>query len=170
MKFLVILATFLLTFITLTTKAQSDSIQKRYIKVDEGFLMVLRQGDSLVTQLEKLAVNEKIPSANFTGMGFLGYVKFGFFDRQKKDYVPREFNDVELASLTGSIAWEGEKPSIHLHGVVGDKNMVAFAGHLLSGQVGTGSIEILVKVHKDKLQRKLDPKISAKVLDIEGAQ
>ena len=142
--------------------------QPRYTKVKAGYLVVLRQGDSVFQQLEKIAANEKIPSANFTGMGFLGHVRFGFFNNTTREYEPKDFYNVELASLTGSIAWEQGKPSLHLHGVAGDKEMQTHSGHLLSAVVGTGSLEILITVHDQQLERKTDPAIGAKVLEIPG--
>lgn len=36
-----------------------------------GYLMVLRQGDDILKEIEQLAINENIQSANFTGMGFV---------------------------------------------------------------------------------------------------
>ena len=133
-----------------------------------GYLVVLRQGDTVFRQLEKIAADEKIPSANFTGMGFLSHIKFGFFNAATKDYDPKDFYNVELASLTGSIAWESEKPSLHLHGVAGDREMQTHSGHILSAVVGTGSLEILIIIHDQKLERKMDPAISAKVLEVQN--
>jgi predicted DNA-binding protein with PD1-like motif len=157
----------LLVMISLSATAQNKGADScRYIKVKEGYLMVLQQGDTVFSQLEKMAAKEKIASANFTGMGFLSNIRFGFFNQVTKDFDPKDFTNVELASLTGSIAWEGDKVSLHLHGVAGDKQMQAYAGHLLSAVVGTGSLEIMIITHDQQLERKLDPAISAKVLQI----
>lgn len=139
---------------------------KRYIKVPTGYLMVLRQGDDVFTHLEELAQKERLPSANFTGMGFVN-AKFGYFNRETKQYDPKKFNDVELASLTGSIAWQDQKPSLHVHGVVTDKNFQAYGGHLLAATVGTGSVEILVTVHDKPLERVMEQPLGANVLSLE---
>jgi predicted DNA-binding protein with PD1-like motif len=145
-------------------KNQADSC--RYTKVASGYLVVLRQGDTVFHQLEKIAEKEKIPAANFSGMGFLSHVRFGFFNQSTKDFDPKDFTNVELASLTGSIAWEEGKVSLHLHGVAGDNKMQAYAGHILSAVVGTGSLEIVIISHDQKMERKMDPAISAKVLQL----
>ncbi|MGV3558893.1 PPC domain-containing DNA-binding protein [Larkinella arboricola] len=139
---------------------------KRYINVPAGYLMVLRQGDDVFAHLEELARKEKIPSATFTGMGFVN-AKFGYFNRETKQYDPREFEDVELASLSGSIAWQDQKPSLHVHGVVTDKNFQAFGGHLLAATVGTGSVEIMVTVHDKPLKRVMEQPLGANVLNLE---
>lgn len=58
----------------------------RYTKVPTGYLMVLRQGDDILKEIELLAQKENIPSANFTGMGFVN-MTFGFFDFKKKSTI-----------------------------------------------------------------------------------
>lgn len=142
---------------------QSD---KRYTQVPTGYMMVLRQGDSLFGMLEQFAHDENIPSASFTGMGFVD-ITFGFFDFNTKKYQPRDFKAVELASLHGSIAWKDGQPSIHAHGVAGDQSFRAYAGHILKASVGTGSLEIMITVHDKKFERSKDEKIGADVLDVE---
>jgi predicted DNA-binding protein with PD1-like motif len=160
--------TFMMISMANSLKAQVADSSKitKYTRVRSGFLMVLRRGDDLIRELESFAVGENIPSANFTGMGFVN-VTFGFFDAKTGQYKPQDFKDVELASMHGTIAWKANKPSIHCHGVVGDKNFESFAGHILDATVGTGSLEILITVHDKKLERRKDETIGADVLQIE---
>ena len=155
----------------ITEKAAAQKTQPeiaRYTKVPAGYLMVLRQGDSIFKEIEALAQKENIPSANFTGMGFVT-MTFGFFDFKKKEYDPKqEFKDVELASMQGSIAWQKGKVSIHAHGTVTGKDFKAYGGHILSGTVSTGSLEIMVTVHDKKLERIKEEKLGANVLCVSG--
>ncbi len=144
----------------------TDVAAKRSIKTASGNLMVLRQGDDVLAHLERLAAREKIPSASFAGMGFLSEVTFGFYDFGKKAFDPRTFRDVELASMTGTIAWQNGKPSIHAHGVVAGRDFTAVGGHLLALEVGTGSLEITVTVHPTRLERIVDPVIRANILQL----
>lgn len=83
-----------------TTRAQQNlsDTARRYIKTPTGYFMVLRQDDDVLKQLEDFATQENIPAASFTGMGFVN-VKFGFFNFKTKEYEPKEFKDVELASM-----------------------------------------------------------------------
>jgi predicted DNA-binding protein with PD1-like motif len=76
----------------------------KYLRTPNGFLMVLRSGDNVLHELEQLAIQEHIPSASFTGFGFV-HPTFGFWNAAKKDCDPKSFRDTELASMTGSIAW-----------------------------------------------------------------
>ncbi|WP_231426815.1 PPC domain-containing DNA-binding protein [Pedobacter sp. Leaf250] len=138
---------------------------KRYIKTATGFLMVLRQGDDVLAHLENFAVKESIPSASYSGMGFVN-AKFGFFNFKTKEYEPEEFKDVELASMSGSIAWQNGKASLHTHGTVTGKDFKAYGGHLLAATVGTGSVEITIIVHQQKLERIKEEPLGANVLNL----
>ncbi|WP_347052577.1 PPC domain-containing DNA-binding protein [Flavobacterium olei] len=157
----------LLLFAFNLAKAQKNDAEKcRYTKTPNGFLMVLREGDNVLEMIENLAKEQKIPSANFTGIGFAQQATFGFYDFNEKKFHPKTFNKVEMGSLTGSIAWSGEKPSIHLHGVATDDKFDAYGGHILELKVGTGSMEIYVTVNPEKLERKIEQPLNANVLQL----
>ena len=117
-------------------------------------------------ELEKFASTENIPSANFTGMGFVN-ITFGFFDNGSKTFIPKEFTDLELASMHGTIAWKDGKPSIHAHGVAGDKAFQTVGGHVLDATVSTGSVEIFIVNHNKRFIRQKDETLGADVLHIE---
>jgi predicted DNA-binding protein with PD1-like motif len=100
----------------------------RFIKTPTGYLMVLLQGDNLFVQLKALMESEQIPSASFSAFGFARLAAFGFFDFVKKQYDPGSFENVEMASITGTLAWKDSKPSVHAHGVACDKRFAVMSG------------------------------------------
>ncbi len=159
----------LLVLATFSGHAQA-TVSKRYTKVPNGYLMVLRQGDDLFRELEKLASQEQIPSANFTGMGFAGAIRFGFYNFETKKFEPRDFQKMELASLNGTIGKQKGSVSIHAHGVVTGRDFKAYGGHILSATVGTGSMEIMVLVHDKTFERQFDSTIGANVLCLENCK
>ena len=161
---------FVLFSMATTALAQTETEPKRYTKVANGYLMVLRQGDDIFKQLEAFAKSENIPSANFTGMGFASSITFGFFNSKTKKFEQQEFQKVEIASLSGSIAKKGANYSIHVHGVATGRDFAAHGGHMLSATVGTGSVEIMITVHDKAFERKFDSKISADVLCLENCK
>jgi len=152
-------------WMTSACQNKNESVN-RYVKVPDGYLMVLRQKDNVFYELEKFAKGENIPSANFTGMGFVN-IRFGFFDFKTKKYDPKDFSAVELVSMHGTLAWKKDSVSIHAHGVVADKTFQAFGGHILDATVGTGSVEILITPHDKVFERKKDESIGADVLSID---
>lgn len=139
---------------------------KRYIPTPNGYLMVLRQGDDVFARLEALMNEEKIPGATIAGFGFLRTATFGFFDFETNEYRPKTFNNLELTNLTGTLGWKEGKPAIHAHGVAGDENFGTFGGHVLSLEVGRGSLEISVVVIPTLLERAVDAEIGANVLQL----
>ncbi|MCP2025336.1 putative DNA-binding protein with PD1-like motif [Flavobacterium sp. HSC-32F16] len=146
---------------------QKDNNQKcRYTKTANGYLMVMREGDNVLALIESLVSEQQIPSANFTGIGFAQEVTFGFYDFSQKKFNPKTFNKVEMGSLTGSIAWSGGKPSLHIHGVATDDKFDAYGGHILALKVGTGSMEVYITINNEKLERKIEQPLNANVLQL----
>jgi predicted DNA-binding protein with PD1-like motif len=137
----------------------------RYIKTPTGYLLVLRMGDNVFEQLEAFAICEQVPSASLSAIGF-AHVTFGFWDADKKQFNPRTFRNVEMASIVGSLAWKEGRPSIHAHGVAGDSHFDTYGGHILAMEVGTGSLEVTVTTYPQRLERGVDPRIGANVLGL----
>ncbi len=160
------MALVLLMSLSFANAQQKDAEKCRYTKTPQGYLMVLREGDSVLELIEKLAKEQNIPSANFTGIGFAQDATFGFYDFSQKKFHPKTFNKVEMGSITGSIAWSGDKPSIHMHGVATDDKFDAYGGHILGLKVGTGSMEIYITVNSEKLERKIEQPLNANVLQL----
>lgn len=169
MNILKILTAFFMVLVMSNFSAQNKDVC-RYTKTPTGFLMVLRQGDDVIAQIENLAKTENIPSASFTGIGFASDVTFGFYDFGKKKFDPKTFKKVEMGSLTGSVAWNDQGPSVHVHGVATDDKFDAYGGHILSLHVGTGSMEIYVTVNSQKLERKIEQPLNANVLQLNCPQ
>ncbi|MCU7619001.1 DNA-binding protein [Chryseobacterium sp. PBS4-4] len=164
------LSILLFTFFMLILFPAQEKEICRYTKTPTGFLMVLREGDDVVSSIENLVKTENIPSASFTGIGFASDVTFGFYDFNAKKFNPKTFKKVEMGSLTGSIAWNEKGPSIHIHGVATDDKFNAFGGHILSLHVGTGSMEIYVTLIDKKLERKIEQPLNANVLQLNCQQ
>lgn len=139
----------------------------RYVRTNNGYLMVLRQGDDVFANLADLTRRMAIPSATLVGIGF-GHATFGFWDAQQRKFNPRRFDNVEIGSLVGSLAWKNGEPSPHLHAVACDSSFAAHGGHLLALEVGTGSMELTITLHPQVLQRQTDEGTGANVLMLCG--
>jgi uncharacterized protein len=133
------------------------------VQSGDSYLMVLREGDDAFGYLRKLAADEHLQGATFSGFGF-GHATFGYFDQQKKDYERHEARDIELASLRGSIAWQNGAPSLHAHAVAAGRDFTAQGGHLLGFQVGNGSLELEVVPLPSHLVRQREVALGANVL------
>jgi predicted DNA-binding protein with PD1-like motif len=138
----------------------------KWIRTPTGYLMVLTQGDDLFAELTMLMIAEQIPSASLTGFGFAGEVIFGFFDFEKQEYRPARFHQREMTGITGTLAWQDGKPSIHAHGVGGGLHYTTVGGHLLALSVGRGSLQVTILVHEQRLERRKDPESGANILQL----
>lgn len=141
--------------------------ERGYIRTPTGYLVVLRQGDDVIGSLEKLAAQEDIPSASITGIGFMRDITFGFYDFGARNFQPKTFHDVEIAGMTGSIAWKDGKPSVHLHAAAAGRDFNVVGGHVLDAKVGTGSAEITLITHDKRLDRRVDPGLGVNVLQLD---
>jgi predicted DNA-binding protein with PD1-like motif len=140
----------------------------KWMRTPTGYLMVLTEGDDLFAQLTMLMIAEQVPSASLSGFGFAGEVTIGFFDFEKKEYRPARFHQREMTGITGTLAWQDGKPSIHAHGVGGGAHYTTVGGHLLGLTVGRGSLEVTVVLHERRLERVKDEAIGANVLQLAG--
>ena len=138
----------------------------KWMRTPTGYLMVLTRGDDLLAELARLMREADIPSASLSGFGFAAEVIFGFFDFEKKEYRPARFHQREMTGITGTLAWQDGKPSIHAHGVGGGLHYTTVGGHLLALSVGRGSLEVTIFVHEQRLERRKDPEIGANILQL----
>jgi predicted DNA-binding protein with PD1-like motif len=115
------------------------------------------------------ALRSKLPieAASISGFGFVSKAKFGFFDFDRGDYDPKEFRDLEISGLVGTLAWTEGRPAIHAHASGADDAFWTVGGHVLELIVGRGSFDITVTVHSRRLERSLEYEIGAKVLQLD---
>jgi predicted DNA-binding protein with PD1-like motif len=109
------------------------------------FVVILKTGDEVMSSLQEFAVKERIGGAQITAIGALSGAKLAYFDWDTKQYLPIPVGEqVEVASLIGDIAIGlDQKPSVHVHAVLGRRDGTALAGHLLEARVRP-TLEIIV--------------------------
>jgi predicted DNA-binding protein with PD1-like motif len=132
-----------------------------------NWLVRLEKGELLVESLLKLVQQENLSSAWLSALGAAGWVELGFYELPSKTYRWKKFErDLEITSLQGNLAWDGEEPVWHIHGSFSDETMQVFGGHVKELEVA-GTCEILLhRWYADKLQRKTDEAIGLKLLDL----
>jgi uncharacterized protein len=122
------------------------------------FVVVLNSGDEVTACLKRFVEQEKIEAAQFSAIGAFRSAVLGYFDWETKSYqrIPVD-EQVEVASLTGDVAvGPDEKPSLHIHCVLGCRGGRAVAGHLLEGQVRP-TLEVVLTDSPVHLRKRHDP-------------
>jgi predicted DNA-binding protein with PD1-like motif len=100
--------------------------------------------DEVVSGVEEFAAKVGLSASRLSAIGAFQYVKLGYFDLQRKEYEPIDISDqVEVLSLLGDIALDGQRPKQHAHCVVGHRDGSTRGGHLLQAVV-LPTLEVLL--------------------------
>ena len=130
------------------------------------FALVFDKGDELVAGITHFAKENRLDAASLTAIGACSDATLGYFDVQKKEYeeIPVE-EQVEVLSLVGDIALEGEEPQLHAHVVVGRRDGAAMGGHLLEAHVRP-TLEVVLVESPEHLRKKTDPETGLALIDL----
>ena len=122
------------------------------------FILVFEHGDELASGLLGFAEEQMLSAASFTAVGALSSVRLAWFSWETKKYEPSVTLDeqVELLSLIGDVALNGNKPVVHAHVVVGKKDGTAHGGHLLEAHIRP-TCEVVLTESPVHLQKEIDP-------------
>jgi len=146
-------------------------MQSKQVSNNKGenlWILVLAPGEEAKETIIEFAKNEKIRAASFVALGAFSRAVIGYFDWEKKKYLPIPVNaQVEVITLVGDIA-EDEKgaPSLHAHTVLGLSDGSTRGGHLIEGYVRP-TLEITLTETPAHLIRKKKPELGLALIDIE---
>ena len=138
--------------------------------INEGpertFALILDRGDQVAGTLERFAAEHELNASRFTAIGAFENVTLGYFNWEKKDYerIPVD-EQVEVLSLVGDIALDGNKPKLHAHAVLGRRDGSTVGGHLLEAKVRP-TLEVLLIESPGYLRRVRDPASGLALIDL----
>jgi len=137
---------------------------------ERTFALILDTGDEIVSCLERFAVEAELSASRLTAIGALHDVTLGYFDWDRKSYRPHRYAEqLEVLSLVGDIAMDGESPKVHAHIVLGRGDCSTLGGHLLRGIVRP-TLEILVTDAPAHLRRVHDPESGLALIRVEAVR
>ena len=124
---------------------------------ERTYAVVLDPGDEPMACLARFAEQERLDAARFTGIGAFSSVRVGFFDLQRKDYVPIPIDEqVEVVALVGDVTLGPDgKPKLHAHVVVAKRDGSAWGGHLIEARVQP-TLEVMLVESPSYLRRRTD--------------
>jgi len=128
--------------------------------------LVFESGEDPMQGLLDFAKRERLASGHFTAIGAFEDVTLGYFEWARKDYTRIPIREqVEVLSLVGDVALEGNTPRIHAHVVVGKPDGTAHGGHLLEARVRP-TLEVILVQPPGHLTRRFDPESRLALIDI----
>ena len=137
-----------------------------YRRTQTDVLIRLNRGESLIENLNKIAVQEKIAAAWLQGLGGALSAELGFYDLEAQEYQWQNFDDLmEITSLQGNLAWIDDQPKWHIHGTFSGHDYQAVGGHVKELVVG-GTCELRLSILPDLLVRRHDEASGLDLLDL----
>jgi uncharacterized protein len=145
-----------------------DNLPMKYQRLDGNiWAMRIMRGEEIVGSILDFATEEKVVSGIVTMIGAASDVELGFYDIERKEYQWKKFaGDHEIVSATGNITLLHEKPFLHLHAVIGDKEFRTFGGHVKQAFAGA-TTEVIIRVGELPLHRAMDSDIGLNLWKVE---
>jgi uncharacterized protein len=131
------------------------------------WVLVLAPGEEAKSTIVAFAKKNDLKAASFVALGAFERAKIGYFDWQKKEYLPIAVDEqVEVILLVGDIA-ENDKHEADFHGhtVLGRRDGSTRGGHLLEGVVRP-TLEVTLTETPAHLRRRMHPDINVALIDI----
>jgi predicted DNA-binding protein with PD1-like motif len=138
----------------------------RYKRFENKVFVRIDKDEEIVETLRQICKILEIKLGTITGIGATDNVKIGLFNPNSKEYHSTElFDDHEIAPLYGNITSMDDKPYLHLHVNLCNKEHNSFGGHLESAIVSATS-EVTIDIIKGKINRINDKNIGLNLMDI----
>ena len=132
------------------------------------FVLVFDKGDEPVDGIAAFAREQQLEAGHFTGIGAFSDLVVGYFDRERRDYERIAIREqVEVLSLVGDIAIEGEEVRVHAHVVVGKADGSAHGGHLLEAHVWP-TLEVVLAQTPEPLRKRFDPETGLALINLDA--
>jgi uncharacterized protein len=133
---------------------------------NRNHLLVFQTGDDFLALLTAFAARNQIEGASFSAIGAFVKSTIAYWNWDTKEYEHIEVGEqVEVLSLSGSIARSGADPKLHAHGVLGRRDGSTIGGHLIRATVRP-TLECFVVQYGTRLGRTRDQSTGLWLLDV----
>lgn len=134
------------------------------------FFLVLDRGDEVIGSLRRFAEEQGIRGGHFAAIGAVERATIAWWSWTNKEYERREVEEqLEVLSLIGDIAVEGDETKIHAHVSLGRRDGIAAGGHLIEATVRP-TLEVHLVDYGRPLRRKRDDVTKLSLITFEDAE
>jgi hypothetical protein len=137
---------------------------------ERTYVLVLDPGEEAFETITSFANEKRLSAASLTALGAFSEAAVGWFDLTAKSYrkIPVA-QQCEVLSAIGDVAIDDkDKPSLHMHVVLGLSDGTTRGGHLLSGAVQP-TLEVMLTETPAHLRRKRRPELGLALIDLGAA-
>ncbi len=139
----------------------------KYKKIDDTWVIVLKQGEEIVKQLKEFAEKENIKSGYFNAIGAVKQIELALYNLRQKSYHNRLIKEsLEIASLMGNVTRKDNGVVVHAHTVVSNDKMLTYGGHLKEAVVAP-TCEIIFKEINAELVKQYDQMTGLNLLNLD---
>ena len=108
-----------------------EEIKCSEFKPGRHFMGKMPHGKCILKSIENFCIEKKINMATFSLIGAVSCAHIGFYDQNKREYLKHQKNEeFEILKCSGNISLKDDKPFVHAHIILADKNDNAIGGHL----------------------------------------
>lgn len=131
-----------------------------YRKFGSDYVVRIQKGEEILSCIQDVCQRENILLGTVTGIGAVGEITLGVFDREKFAYQSRTYTgDLELGSCGGSISTMEGKTYLHIHAVAGNPDRdFCMAGHMSRAVVSLTGEFILHRID-GQVEREYSPEV-----------
>ena len=138
----------------------------QYQSFQNGYFVRLERGERVTESLHRFFQHQQVTAGLIQALGALESVRLGYFDRERKQYLEKEFSGVyELLSFQGNVALVETEPFLHAHAVLGAADYLTYGGHFIEGIVAV-TMEVVVLTFPLEIHRRLDEKTGLRLWDM----
>ena len=128
--------------------------------------LIFDKGDEVMSTLQRFARDHNLTASRFSAIGALQGAVLGYFAWERKDYERIPVNEqVEVLSLNGDIALDGDQPKVHAHAVLGRRDGSTVGGHVLEATVRP-TLEVLLVESPGYLRKTCDRESGLALIDV----
>lgn len=132
----------------------------KYKKIQHAYIVRVEKGEEAIEKLIELCEKENIKAGSIQAIGAINKAELLWYDADKKEYSNKVFEGehYEITAFLGNISRKDNKPYLHCHITMGNKNFVPYAGHCKSAIV-SGAFEAVVTSLDGEVGREFDESI-----------
>ena len=126
---------------------------------NDTYRLRIDRGEEVLQSLTALCEKEDIRLAQVSAIGAVDKASIGVYDLELQAYHREDLQGLmEIASLQGSVTRMNDKPYIHLHATLADRQNKTHAGHVIELRVGA-TCEMFVRILPGEVIRKKDEEV-----------
>lgn len=135
-------------------------------KFGDTYIVRIQRGEEILAALRQLCQEQNITLASVSGIGAVGDVTLGVFNREKSVYESVRYQgDMEIASCSGTITTMDGAPYLHIHMVaVNPVEGVCYGGHLNEGIISLTGEFVVTALH-GTVERKYSPEVGLNLFE-----